>query len=110
MPGTPKDATSGSKAQDVEWFASDVTPIDDSKNRARQFRVHVAASFASATEYEYSLDSGTTWVIFDGGLATAEIARIFTIPVREGDTFNIRFRNVAGTTVRFCRVDELFDV
>ena len=104
MPAIPKDSTSGSKATDVEWFATDIAPIDDAQNRARQLRVTFAAS-AADINYEWTIDSGTSWLTLPTVVAEEVVTLI--IAVREGDALNLRHR-VGATTVRFCRVDEIF--
>jgi hypothetical protein len=100
-------SASGSKAQNAEWFAADLSPETlSSDQEASKFRVSVAAS--SAVDVQFTLDSGTTWLkLNSGNSVVAEALYIWDIPVRFGDTFNMRTTDGSGTTVRICRISEV---
>ena len=97
----------GTKAQNAEWFAADLSPETlSSDQEASKFRLSVAVS--SAVDVQCTLDSGTTWLkINSGNNLIADALYIFDIPVRFGDTFNLRTTNASGTTIRVCRVSEV---
>ena len=99
-------SVSGAKALDAEFFAADIAPVVDSLY-ASKLRIDLAID-DTTQNLEYTLDSGSTWIIL------AEIAdyvndKTFqkTVAVRNGDTFNVRSKVVAGITIRHCRVDEV---
>ena len=103
---TPVGLTSGVKALDVEWFAADIAALVLALY-ASKVRVHLAVSDGSQ-DLQYTLDGGTTWtILFEAADVVNEKGLIREIPIRNGDTFNIRTKVVAGTTVRYCRVDEI---
>ena len=99
--------SSGTKAQNAEWLAPDLSPETlSSDQEASKFRLSVAVS--SAVDVQCTLDSGTTWLkINSGNNLIADALYIFDIPVRFGDTFNLRTTNGSGTTIRVCRVSEV---
>jgi len=108
MPGQvfTRADTSGAKAQNVEWFATDVTSASFQDIRASKFRLTFALS--SKVIVEVTLDSGTTWYSLNSNSAiTADSVFAFDVPARQADLFNMRTPAAAGTTVRFCRVDSL---
>jgi len=110
MVGTHVEVTgeaSGTKAQNAEWFSSDLSPETlSSDQEAAKFRLTVAVS--SAVDLQCTLDSGSTWLkINSGNNLVAEALYIFDIPVRFGDTFNLRTTNGSGTTIKICRVSEV---
>ena len=108
MPGVvfAGSSTSGAKAQNAEWFASDISSASFQTDRASKFRITLAVS--SAVVVQITLDSGTTWVSLNSNKAlVADSAYAFDMPALQADTFNMRTNDAAGTTVRFCRVDSL---
>ena len=51
----------GTKAQNVEWFATDLSPETLSGDQeASKFRITIAIS--SAVDIQCTLDSGSTWL------------------------------------------------
>lgn len=100
------DAT-GTKAQNVEWFASDLSPETLSGDQeASKYRITVAIS--SAVDIQCTVDSGTTWLkLNSGNNLVADALYVFDCPVRFGDTFNMRTTNASGTTIRLCRISEV---
>ena len=101
------DSASGSKAQNAEWFAADLSPETlSSDQEASKFRVSVALS--SAVDVQFTLDSGTTWLkLNSGNTLVADSLYIFDVPTRFGDTFNMRTSTSGGCTVRVCRISEV---
>lgn len=98
--------TSGSKAQNVEWFASDLTSDASEQFAASKFRITLAVS--SSVPIQVTLDSGTTWVALnEGSSLVSDSLYMFDVGVRQADTFNMRTTDASGTTVRFCRVSEV---
>lgn len=103
----PAGSTSGAKALDAEWFAADIVPAVLTLY-ASLLRIDLAVS-DSTQDLQYTLDSGSTWIVlFETADYVNEKTAQKTIAVRNGDAFNIRSKVVAGTTVRHCRVDEVF--
>jgi hypothetical protein len=106
----PRGSTSGSKAQNAEWFASDLSPQVATPYTGTFF---LSFSVDSTVGIDYTLDSGTTWVKLqdDQGSAsfTADEAHNgIPIMLRDGDTFNMRIPTAGGADVHFCRVDEVY--
>jgi hypothetical protein len=97
----------GTKAQNVEWFAADLSPETLSGDQeASKFRITIAIS--SAVDIQCTLDSGSTWLkLNSGNNLVADALYIFDVPTRFGDTFNFRTTNASGTTVRVCRISEV---
>lgn len=106
MAGTfPQGSTTGAKAQNAEWFASDLEPFARSI-RATKFRVTIVED--TGVVIECTLDSGSNWFTINSGNAlTADSMFSFDILLRVTDTFNIRTPTAGGTTVVVCRVDEV---
>ena len=103
---TPVGLTSGAKALDVEWFAADIAALVLAQYAAL-LRIHLAVSDVTQN-LEYTLDGGTTWIILHlTADMTNEEGLVKEISIRNGDSFNIRTKVVAGTTVRYCRIDEI---
>ena len=103
----PVGAESGVKAQNAEWFASDIATGADQTLYSSKYRIFVSINAAKVVEV--TVDSGTTWVSVNGGVAlVAGACYTFDIPTRSGDTFNMRIPTSGGATVNVCRVDEIF--
>ena len=100
-------SASGSKAQNAEWFAADLSPETlSSDQEASKFRISVAVS--AAVDVQITLDSGTTWLkLNSGNTLVADSLYIFDVPTRFGDTFNMRTSTSGGCTVRVCRISEV---
>ena len=100
-------SASGSKAQNAEWFSSDLSPETlSSDQEASKFRISVAVS--AAVDVQITLDSGTTWLkLNSGNTLVADSLYIFDVPTRFGDTFNMRTSTSGGCTVRVCRISEV---
>lgn len=94
-------AAATAKAQNVEYFAADLTPVVDTEH-ASKFKISLAGT---AVDVEFTLDSGTTWLKF--GTLTAQLKTEFEVSVRKGDTFNMRTINASGITLDYLRVDEI---
>ena len=98
---------SGTKAQNAEWFSSDLSPETLSGDQeASKFRLSVAVS--SAVDVQCTLDSGSTWLKLNSGNSlVADALYVFDVPTRFGDTFNLRTTDGSGTTIRVCRISEV---
>jgi len=95
----PLDDFSGVKAQNIEWFATDIKINDTGK-----IRMNVVVN--SAVDVEITKDSGGVWIDLNSGNNLGiDDETNFSIPVRAGDLFNVRTTNASGTTVRYCRLD-----
>jgi len=103
----PVGNTTGAKAQNAEWFTSDIATGSDQVNYSSKYRILVSINAAKIVEV--TLNSGTTWISLNGGSAlVANAAYVFDIPTRSGDTFNMRISQSSGATVNICRVDDIF--
>jgi len=91
----------GVKAQNAEWFASDLlgaTIVDDATSAVTyQCTIELTTSVIC----QYTRDSGTNWVPFNGGFAFQNGTFDIT-GVTNGDLINIRTTDAAGTTVLTC--------
>ena len=86
--------TSGSKAQNAEWFSSDLT-VPKSCTVTVQFSVNLAVLI------QYTLDSGSNW--FELVLLTvANKQERMDITMMSGDLFNMRTTTIGGATVHQC--------
>lgn len=97
----------GTKAQNVEWFAADLSPETlSSEQEASKFRLAVAVD--THVYVEVTLDSGTTWLKLNGGnKLVINSLYVFDVPIRFGDTFNMRIPDSSGATIKVCRVSEV---
>lgn len=95
--------TSGAKAQNVEWFSTDITSDDIGK-----FRFNVSVD--TAVVVQITKDGGTTWVNLNrGNNLGVDDESVFSIPIRNGDEFNVRTPTAGGATINYCRVDFITD-
>ncbi len=96
-------SATGVKAQNAEWFATDLSPVVIAPKVAK-FRIIVSCS--AAVVVDVTLDSGSNWTALNSGKVVG-IDQLFTfdVPVRNGDTFNMRTPTAGGCTVDICRVD-----
>lgn len=99
--------TSGTKAQNVEWFSADLKEQQTSEQfGATKFRVQVGIS--STVKIAVTLDSGSNWLYLNNGEAlVADTLYIFDVALRQSDNFNMRTDDSSGTTVKVCRVSEV---
>ena len=103
----PVGNETGAKAQNAEWFATDIATGSDQGSFSSKYRIFLSINAEKVVEV--TLDSGTTWIKLNGAAAlAANGAYVFDIPTRSGDTFNIRIPDSSGATVNICRVDEIF--
>jgi len=92
---------SGVKAQNAEWFATDLSPIKIAKFR-------ISMSLDAAVKIQITVDSGTTWVTLNSDVTlTANSLYVFDVSVRVNDNFNMRIPTAGGATIQLCRVDEI---
>jgi hypothetical protein len=100
-----KGSTSGAKAQNTEWFASDLTPgLQASKAADFIIEFELATTVQAAGDLEYTTDSGVTWFKLGDGSAAVNTTLRSRVMVVEGDTFNMRSINAGGATVDRCVV------
>lgn len=99
--------SSGSKAQNAEWFSADLQEQAVSEQfGATKFRIQVGIS--SAVKIAVTLDSGSNWLYLNNGEAlVADTLYIFDVALRQSDNFNMRTDDSSGTTVKVCRVSEV---
>jgi len=96
-------STTGSKTQNTEWFATDLSPVVLAPKTAK-FRITVSCS--ATVIVEITLDSGSNWTALNSGTAIgADEIFLFDVPVRNGDTFNMRTPTAGGCTVDICRIE-----
>ncbi|MDQ3966974.1 MAG: hypothetical protein M3275_01095 [Thermoproteota archaeon] len=104
--------TSGSKAQNVKFFANDIGDyhsIDRPNNTPIPhdgILNHLASQTAlTNAELQYTVDGGTTWNTFPTAtVAGANIGVIVDIPVSKNTRFNMRQTNATARTLSFCQV------
>jgi len=84
-----RGTASGAKAQNVEWFASDLTP-DTSFANAKSATWRVSLNIATSVVVQYTLDSGANWYSFSDTNPTAGIETTFVIHSADTDQFNMR--------------------
>jgi hypothetical protein len=98
-----KGVETGAKAQNAEWFASDVE-VGVQNNKALDFIVQFSVSVTPAV-VEVTLDSGTVWSALNSGVAIP-VGKLFTFEVfvKQGDLVNFRATNSSGTTVDICYI------
>ena len=92
-------ATSGSKTVNAEWFVSDLAmPPSNSGTLKMHF------SLASAAVVQYTLDSGTTWLPMNRGVAfAADEPVVLSFPMGPDALFNMR-QTTGTVTVNICEV------
>ena len=82
----PIGEATGSKAQNAEWFATDLV---QTVQGASAFRIQLITT--AGVVVEITLDSGTSWYKLNSGNAlTANCVYIFTVATRLADAFNMR--------------------
>lgn len=90
------------KAQNAEFFASDLTPDLDT-GKAADFIIDIQVSTTAAT-LQVTFDSGSTWRQLT--VTTQAVGYMFRyrVSVHTGELFNMRASNASGTTVDRCSV------
>ena len=97
----PVNSTSGAKAQNVEWFASDIVVEDTQK-------LIISLAVSASVVVEITKNSGTDWVALNSNVVLiVDAEHIFDVMVRAGDTFNMRTPTGGGATLAHCRIDVL---
>lgn len=98
-----KGSETGAKAQNAEWFASDID-VGVQNNKALQIFLQVSVSVTAAV-IEITFDSGSTWAALnDGNAVTLGALNVFPVIAKEGDLINFRATNASGTTLDICYV------
>lgn len=94
-------AAATAKNSQAEWFSSDITV--SAGDGSTIIQVHL--SITTAVALAYTIDSGTTWIDFNEGAAlVANSAYVFSIPISNDVTFNIRKSSSGNVTVNACEV------
>jgi len=98
-----KGSETGAKAQNAEWFATDISPGIKSE-KALNLILQVSVTVTAAV-IEVTLDSGVTWSKLNSGVAISigELHQ-FDVFAKEGDTVNFRASNASGTTLAYCYI------
>lgn len=98
-----KGVESGAKAQNAEWFATDINPgIRSGKMMDLTLQISVSAT---AAVVEVTLDSGATWSEINLGVALpVRKLHTFSIFAKNDDLVNFRATNTSGTTLDICYV------
>ena len=98
-----KGVASGAKAQNAEWFATDIDPGIRSE-KFMDLTLQIAVS-ATAAVVEVTMDSGTTWSELNLGVAIP-VGKLhtFSIFVKNDDLINFRATNASGTTLDVCYI------
>ena len=100
----PKGSASGAKAEDAEFFATDLSPQTDA-GTASLFRISIVATAGDAIEVTWN--SGTAWeALLSTSALTANTYFEQTLFVRSGDTVNFRCPTTGGITLDRFTVDE----
>lgn len=99
--------TTGAKAQNVEFFASDIfSSVED--GMATKIRVTMAFSVTPPI-VEVTFNSGTDWFQLNSG-AAIPVGQLFSFDlpgVDNTDLINFRTPTAGGTTLKYFRVDSL---
>lgn len=99
-------SATGAKAQNAEFFSSDLLPQSTDTTHATKFKITIAVAEAAKT-LEVSVDSGTTWSKLNNAVALVQLAvQTIEMAIRPGDLFQLRCPEVGGCTLNLCRVDE----
>ena len=98
-----KGVETGAKAQNAEWFASDIDPgIRPGKLMEITLQISVSAT---AAVVEVTLNGGTTWSEINTGVAIP-VGKLhsFSMFVKNDDLINFRATNASGTVLDVCYV------
>jgi len=88
---------------DTEFLTTDIN-VGLRSDRAGKVRVTI--SMDTAFVFEATVDSGTTWVTLNNGVAlTIDSLHVFDLPILSGDDVNFRYKGTAD--VNIFRVDEV---
>jgi len=91
-------STDGAKAQNAEWFATDII-IDD------YLKLVISIAENTGVIVEITKNSGSDWVSLNSNvLLIANSEHTFDVHVKPGDLFNIRTPTGGGTTIFWARV------
>jgi hypothetical protein len=98
-----KGVATGAKAQNVEWFTSDIDPGIRSE-KMMELTLQISLSITPVV-VEITMDSGTTWSALNTGVAIP-IGKLhsFSVLVKNDDLVNFRTPNASGTTLDYCYV------
>lgn len=98
-----KGVETGAKAQNAEWFATDIIPGIGSR-KLMELTLQISVS-ATAAVVEVTMDSGTTWSELNTGVAIP-VGKLhtFSIFAKNDDLVNFRATNSSGTTLDVCYI------
>jgi len=98
-----KGVATGAKAQNVEWFATDIDPGIRAE-KMMELTLQISLSI-NPVIVEITMDSGTTWSALNSGVAIpVEKLHSLSMFVKNDDLVNFRTTNASGTTLDFCYV------
>jgi len=101
-------STTGSKAQNAEFFGTDLTANIESDISVGFL---ITFSFSAAVTLQWTKDSGSNWsVVHDvNGTSSFNADETYTaiVFVRSTDTFNLRIPTAGGATVDICDIQEI---
>ena len=98
-----KGIATGAKAQNDEWFATDISPGIQSE-KMMELTLQISISVNSVI-VEVTMDSGATWSALNTGVAIP-IGKLhsFSMFAKTDDLVNFRTPASSGTTLDFCYV------
>jgi hypothetical protein len=89
-------------AAEANWLASDITPT----NSPSYFRIYACVSVTGVLRVVRTQGATTVTENLNGGNSlTAGASYLFDIPVRSGDSINLRYSVTTGT-IYCCVIDE----
>lgn len=104
---------SGTKAAGVDWFASDLTPLDPISTRSvtdKPIKFVMQISVSATAGVEWTWDGTNYSQLHDGTDLTADVTYRFAVTIRHDDVFNLRTVSGAATvTIDLCRIEEYPD-
>lgn len=89
--------TTGAKAQNAEWFATDLQIYLKPKH------CHFDIGISNNSDIEVTFDGGSNWADFTKG-KQLEVTEEYHCILKPGDLFNLRATGGSGTTVDHCAV------
>lgn len=90
----------GEKAQNAEFFGTDLSPRSDNEDVALKWTV---TTIGDNVLLQITFDSGSTWSTL--GTPTAATLTTYSFNTRIGDTINFRTNDAGGFTTVIFRVD-----
>ena len=97
------DSTSGAKAQNVDWFLTDIIIILSSNKKAARLILDFA--FPESSVVEITRDGVNFVPLNENTVMTGEQSRL--IPVNNGDIINFRATDAGGVTLSYASFGEV---